>query len=197
MIIWAKWRSAHCSVSAREARTARDVSRSDSKNMTPVIHRLTAVLSDRYRIDPELGQGGMATVYLAHDVKHDRDAAIKVLHPDLGAALGVTGQTLRARCRHHAAASRLGRCTGGGEVAAAVSSRPWNRARPAPRSHQSLAAYASPEPRCPMHPVAPLDHHHGVVFGHESHACSACFLGLAQPQGLTLPPWDPCQCQRQ
>jgi serine/threonine-protein kinase len=45
-------------------------------------------LADRYRLDRELGAGGMATVYLAHDLKHDRDVAIKVLHPDLGAALG-------------------------------------------------------------------------------------------------------------
>jgi len=50
--------------------------------------RLTAALSDRYRVERELGAGGMATVYLAHDIKHDRDVAIKVLHPDLGAALG-------------------------------------------------------------------------------------------------------------
>ena len=50
--------------------------------------RLTAALADRYRIERELGSGGMATVYLAHDVKHDRDVAIKVLHPDLAAALG-------------------------------------------------------------------------------------------------------------
>ncbi|WP_309671071.1 protein kinase [Gemmatimonas sp.] len=52
------------------------------------MRRLTVALSDRYRVDRELGAGGMATVYLAHDVKHDRDVAIKVLHPDLGAALG-------------------------------------------------------------------------------------------------------------
>ena len=38
--------------------------------------RLTAALSDRYRIERELGQGGMATVYLAHDLKHDRKVAI-------------------------------------------------------------------------------------------------------------------------
>jgi len=52
------------------------------------IERLTAALADRYAIQRELGAGGMATVYLAHDLKHERDVAIKVLHPDLGAALG-------------------------------------------------------------------------------------------------------------
>jgi serine/threonine-protein kinase len=49
---------------------------------------LRLALSDRYRIEREIGAGGMATVYLAHDIKHDRDVAIKVLHSDLGAALG-------------------------------------------------------------------------------------------------------------
>ncbi len=52
------------------------------------IDRLTAAVADRYRVERELGAGGMATVYLARDLKHDRDVAIKVLHPDLGAALG-------------------------------------------------------------------------------------------------------------
>ena len=56
--------------------------------MSSVPARLATALADRYRIERELGQGGMATVYLAHDLKHDRDVAIKVLHPDLGAALG-------------------------------------------------------------------------------------------------------------
>ncbi len=49
---------------------------------------LSAALADRYRIERELGAGGMATVYLAHDLKHEREVAIKVLHPDLAAALG-------------------------------------------------------------------------------------------------------------
>jgi len=50
--------------------------------------RLTSALADRYRIERELGAGGMATVYLARDLKHDRDVAIKVLRPELAAALG-------------------------------------------------------------------------------------------------------------
>jgi Tol biopolymer transport system component/tRNA A-37 threonylcarbamoyl transferase component Bud32 len=50
--------------------------------------RLTAALADRYRIERELGQGGMATVYLAEDLKHDRKVALKVLKPELAAVLG-------------------------------------------------------------------------------------------------------------
>jgi serine/threonine-protein kinase len=50
--------------------------------------RLTAALSDRYTIERELGQGGMATVYLAHDVRHDRRVAVKVLRPELAAVIG-------------------------------------------------------------------------------------------------------------
>ena len=56
--------------------------------MTDVIARLASTLADRYRIERELGQGGMATVYLAHDVKHDRPVALKVLRPELAAILG-------------------------------------------------------------------------------------------------------------
>ncbi len=50
--------------------------------------RLAAALSDRYRIERELGQGGMATVYLAQDLKHDRKVALKVLRPELAAVIG-------------------------------------------------------------------------------------------------------------
>ena len=51
--------------------------------------RLSAALADRYRIEREIGRGGMATVYLARDLKHDRDVAVKVLRPELAAVLGV------------------------------------------------------------------------------------------------------------
>jgi serine/threonine-protein kinase len=53
-----------------------------------VIERLTVALADRYRIERELGQGGMATVYLAEDLKHDRKVAVKVLKPELAAVVG-------------------------------------------------------------------------------------------------------------
>jgi serine/threonine-protein kinase len=50
--------------------------------------RLAASLADRYRIERELGAGGMATVYLAHDIKHDRDVAVKVLRDDITHSVG-------------------------------------------------------------------------------------------------------------
>jgi len=56
--------------------------------MTTTVERLSRTLADRYRIERELGAGGMATVYLAADLKHDRRVAIKVLKPELAAVLG-------------------------------------------------------------------------------------------------------------
>jgi tetratricopeptide (TPR) repeat protein len=56
--------------------------------MTAAFDRLSEALADRYRIERELGAGGMATVYLAHDLRHDRQVALKVLRPDLSALLG-------------------------------------------------------------------------------------------------------------
>ena len=56
--------------------------------MPDVLTQLAQALRDRYRVERELGAGGMATVYLAHDLRHERSVAIKVLHPDLAAALG-------------------------------------------------------------------------------------------------------------
>ncbi len=53
-----------------------------------MLDRLKAALSGQYVIERELGQGGMATVYLAHDVRHDRLVAVKVLRPELAATLG-------------------------------------------------------------------------------------------------------------
>src|SRR5438093_282514 len=53
-----------------------------------MLNRLQASLADRYRIERELGRGGMATVFLARDLKHDRPVALKVLHPELAQVLG-------------------------------------------------------------------------------------------------------------
>src|SRR5690606_298856 len=55
---------------------------------TPEIPSALSALSDRYRIERVLGQGGMATVYLAEDIRHHRRVAIKVLKPELGEAVG-------------------------------------------------------------------------------------------------------------
>ena len=56
--------------------------------MTEITSRLSTALADRYKIERHLGEGGMATVYLAEDLKHKRKVAVKVLRPDLAAALG-------------------------------------------------------------------------------------------------------------
>ncbi|MDH3270282.1 MAG: protein kinase [Gemmatimonadota bacterium] len=56
--------------------------------MSDVIARLNAALQGRYEIERELGEGGMATVYLAQDVKHNRKVALKVLKPELAAVVG-------------------------------------------------------------------------------------------------------------
>jgi len=56
--------------------------------MTAIPDRLAAALSGSYRIEREVGVGGMATVYLAQDLKHDRQVALKILRPELTAAMG-------------------------------------------------------------------------------------------------------------
>ena len=59
--------------------------------MRPVIdprERLQRGLADRYHIEHELGRGGMATVFLATDLKHKRPVALKLLHPELAQSLG-------------------------------------------------------------------------------------------------------------
>jgi serine/threonine-protein kinase len=56
--------------------------------MTDLLERLQVALADRYAVQREIGRGGMATVFLAEDLKHHRQVAIKVLHPELASAVG-------------------------------------------------------------------------------------------------------------
>jgi len=56
--------------------------------MADLLERLTAALANRYAVEREIGRGGMAVVFLAEDLKHHRQVAIKVLHPELAAAVG-------------------------------------------------------------------------------------------------------------
>jgi serine/threonine-protein kinase len=72
--------------------------------MAAELEHLKLALTERYRVRHQLGRGGMATVYLAHDLRHDRPVAVKVLKPELAAALGperfLREITLTARIDH-------------------------------------------------------------------------------------------------
>src|SRR5688572_11134623 len=56
--------------------------------MSALHQRLAAGLQGRYTIERELGEGGMAVVFLAHDIRHDRRVAVKVLRPEISAEIG-------------------------------------------------------------------------------------------------------------
>ena len=75
--------------------------------MRPVsitIERVRAAFADKYEVEREIGAGGMATVYLAQDIKHSRNVALKVLKPELAAVLGgerfLTEITTTANLQH-------------------------------------------------------------------------------------------------
>lgn len=65
--------------------------------MPDSLNRLKSALSDRYAIERELGADGMATVYLAEDLEHDRKVAVQVLRPELAAVLGATVMSFMTR----------------------------------------------------------------------------------------------------
>ncbi len=76
--------------------------------MSDQFEHLKLALAGRYAIERELGEGGMAKVYLARDLKHDRSVAVRVLRPELAVVLGagrqrrrvLPGQRLRRHLRH-------------------------------------------------------------------------------------------------
>ena len=110
--------------------------------------QLTIALSDRYRIERELGAGGMATVYLAHDLKHDRKVAIKVLRPELAAVIGAERFLARDQDdRQSAASAHPRRCIDSGEAdGTAVLRDAVRRGRVAPRPAEP--GEAAPDRRC-------------------------------------------------
>src|SRR2546427_1974809 len=69
--------------------------------VTASFDRVAAALADRYRLIRELGSGGMATVYLAEDMRHRRQVAVKVLRPELAATLGADRFTREIRSEEH------------------------------------------------------------------------------------------------
>jgi hypothetical protein len=79
--------------------------------VTDIPPQLAEALRDQYRLERELGRGGMGAVYLAEDLKHRRKVAIKVLRPDLAAALGPTGSCARSSWRRSCSIPRSCRCT--------------------------------------------------------------------------------------
>ncbi len=82
--------------------------------MTEITARLSTALADRYKIERHLGEGGMATVYLAEDLKHHRKVAIKVLRPEIQCIV-----------------QRLSRTNPGGFL---VATQQWRSAEPARRT---------------------------------------------------------------
>ena len=115
---------------------------------------LREALADRYTIERELGRGGMATVYLARDLRHDRPVALKVLHPELAAALGAERFQREIRLAARLQHPHILTVYDSGEAAGRSSSGspcPSSRARVAPRPAQPREA-APARRRAPDHP---------------------------------------------
>ncbi len=79
--------------------------------MAEAVSRLNAALEGLYSIERELGEGGMATVYLAEDLKHHRKIALKVLKPELTAVVGADASSLIFRSRPTSSIRTFCRCT--------------------------------------------------------------------------------------
>ena len=127
---------------------------------------LPEVLGGRYRIEREVGRGGMARVYLAHDLKHARDVAVKVIRPDLAASLGRERFLARSRSRRGSGTPTSCRCTTRAMLTACCSSS--CRTRRAHRCGSACRSGALPMAECVsvLRDVAralAYAHEHGVV----------------------------------
>jgi serine/threonine protein kinase len=109
------------------------------------VNQLSAALGDRYRIERELGAGGMATVFLATDLKHDRPVAVNVLKADLAAELGTERflQETRLRLWCHGTSSTGSTAVERGRPVRQASGRLYVAAlRRSARNRQALAPSA-------------------------------------------------------
>ena len=138
------------------------------ESVSDIADSLRASLADRYRIERELGRGGMATVFLAHDLRHDRPVALKVLHPELASrsrprALPPRDPALPPGCSTRTSSRSTIRAT---PMAGSGSPCPTSRARRcaaasgARRSSRSTTPSGSPA-RWPTR--CDYAHEHGVI----------------------------------
>ena len=119
------------------------------------VARLTAALADRYRIERELGQGGMATVYLAEDLKHERKVAIKVLRPSWPRRSAPTGSCAKSRSPPSCSIRTSCRCsTRARPTASSTTSCPTSRG-------ESLRERLAREGELPVHEAVRLHQRSG------------------------------------
>ncbi len=115
--------------------------------MAEQLERLKTALADRYAIQEEIGAGGMATVYLAEDLKHHRKVAVKVLRPELAATLGPERFLREIEIAAGLTHPHSFRCTTRAtRTVSCITSCPTSRASRCALSSRARESYPSPTP---------------------------------------------------
>ncbi len=127
---------------------------------------LGSALADRYAVQRELGRGGMATVYLAHDLRHDRPVALKVLHPELAATWAPSGSSARSASPPGSSIPTSSPCSTRARPPASSGTpcRSWKASRCATGStRERQLRWTSRSDRAGGRPALDYAHQHGVV----------------------------------